>query len=122
VQEKGKPAVTRYRVLERLKAHTYISVELESGRTHQIRVHFAYRRHALVGDPVYGGRMALPPASSDRLIEALRKFRRQALHATRLKLLHPVTNEQLELEVPPPADFQDLLDALREHAGLQESK
>ena len=122
VQEKGKPAVTRYRVLERLKAHTYISVELESGRTHQIRVHFAYRRHALVGDPVYGGRMALPPASSDRLIEALRKFRRQALHATRLNLLHPVRNERLELEVPPPADFQDLLEALREHAGMRDPK
>jgi 23S rRNA pseudouridine1911/1915/1917 synthase len=66
--------------------------------------------------------MALPPASSDRLIEALRKFRRQALHATRLKLLHPVSNERLELEVPPPADFLDLLEALREHAGMRDPK
>jgi 23S rRNA pseudouridine1911/1915/1917 synthase len=121
VQEKGKPAVTRYRVLERFKAHTYISVELESGRTHQIRVHFAYRRHALVGDPVYGGRMAVPPASSDTLIEIFRKFRRQALHATRLELLHPVTSERVEIEAPPPADFQDLLEALRGHAGRRET-
>lgn len=116
VQDKGKPAVTRYRVLERFKAHTYISVELESGRTHQIRVHFAYRRHPLVGDPVYGGRMALPPASDDTLIETFRKFRRQALHATCLKFLHPVTTECVEIEASPPADFQKILDVLRGHA------
>ena len=120
VQEKGKPAVTRYRVLERFKAHTYISVELESGRTHQIRVHFAYRRHPLVGDPVYGGRMALPPASDDALIETFRNFRRQALHAARLEFRHPVTKERVEIEVPPPADYMDLLNALRRHADLQE--
>ncbi len=117
VQDKGKPAVTRYRVLERFKAHTFISVELESGRTHQIRVHFAYRRHSLVGDPVYGGRMALPPASDDTLIETFRKFRRQALHATRLKFLHPVSLERVDIETPPPADLQILLEELRRHAG-----
>jgi 23S rRNA pseudouridine1911/1915/1917 synthase len=121
VQEKGKPAVTRYRVLERFKAHTFVSIELESGRTHQIRVHFAHRRHSLVGDPVYGGRMAVPPASDERLIEAFRKFRRQALHATRLEFRHPVTTRPVEIEVPPPADFQDLLDMLRGHAGLRET-
>ncbi len=119
VQDKGKPAVTRYRVIERFKAQTYISVELESGRTHQIRVHFAYRRHPLVGDPVYGGRMAVPPASGDTLIETFRKFRRQALHATRLEFLHPVTAERIEIEVPPPTDFQNLLEALRRHATDQ---
>ncbi len=119
VQDKGKPAVTRYRVLERFKAQTYISVELESGRTHQIRVHFAYRRHPLVGDPVYGGRMAVPPASDDTLIETFRKFRRQALHATCLNFLHPVTTHRVEIEAPPPADFQNLLEVLRGHAGDQ---
>ncbi len=119
VQDKGKPAVTRYRVVERFKSQTLISVELESGRTHQIRVHFAHRRHSLVGDPVYGGRMALPPASDDTLIETFRKFRRQALHATHLKFLHPVTSEPVDIETPPPADFQSLLEALRRHAGDQ---
>jgi 23S rRNA pseudouridine1911/1915/1917 synthase len=120
VQDKGKPAVTHYRVLERFNAHTYISVELDSGRTHQIRVHFAYRRHALVGDPVYGGRMAVPSASDDRLIETFRRFRRQALHAARLEFLHPGTAERIEIEVPPPPDFQNLLDMLRRHAGHRE--
>ena len=120
VQDKGKPAVTRYRVLERFKAQTYISVELESGRTHQIRVHFAYRRHPLVGDPVYGGRMAVPPASDDTVIDTFRNFRRQALHATCLKFLHPVTTEPVEFEATPPADFQELLEVLRGHAGLRQ--
>ena len=121
VQDNGKPAITRYQVLERFKAQTYISVELESGRTHQIRVHFAYRRHPLVGDPVYGGRMTVPPASDDTVIDTFRNFRRQALHATRLEFLHPVTTERVEIETPPPADFQNLLEVLRGHAGDRES-
>lgn len=120
VQEKGKPAITHYRVLERFKAHTYISVELESGRTHQIRVHFAYRRHPLVGDPVYGGRVAVPPSSDDTLIETFRKFRRQALHATRLEFRHPVTKERVDAEASPPADLAELINALRRHRDLQE--
>jgi 23S rRNA pseudouridine1911/1915/1917 synthase len=122
VQENGKPAITHYRVLERLAAHTYISVELESGRTHQIRVHFAHKRHALVGDPVYGGRMKLPPRSDDRLADTIQNFRRQALHATRLAFAHPVTGQPVTVEVPPPADFLRLLEALREHAGRQEAR
>ncbi len=119
VQDKGKPAVTRYRVLQRFKAQTYISVELESGRTHQIRVHFAYRRHSLVGDPVYGGRMAVPPASNDTVIDTFRNFRRQALHATSLRFLHPATTEPVEIVASAPADFQNLLEVLRGHAGLR---
>ena len=114
VQQGGKPAVTHYKVLERFRAFTYISVKLETGRTHQIRVHFAWRRHALVGDPVYGGRLALPKGASDPLIEMLRRFKRQALHATRLAFQHPSSGETIELEVPPPADFQALLEVLRE--------
>ena len=117
VLDKGKPAVTHYRVLERLAAHTYISVALESGRTHQIRVHFAYKRHALVGDRVYGGRMSVPPAASDTLVETMRNFRRQALHATQLRFAHPVSTDRVEVESPPPADFLNLLDVLREHAA-----
>jgi len=114
VQQDGKPAVTHYTVLERFRAFTYISVKLETGRTHQIRVHFAWRRHALVGDPVYGGRLALPKGASDPVIEMLRGFKRQALHATRLAFEHPDSGETVELEVPPPADFQTLLKVLRE--------
>ena len=114
VRDTGRPAVTHYTVVERFRAHTCVNVVLETGRTHQIRVHFAYRRHPLVGDPVYGGRLALPAGASEALREALRGFRRQALHAARLELRHPVSGEDLEVEVPPPADFQALLRVLRE--------
>ncbi len=117
VQPGGKPAVTHYTVLERFRAFTYIKVELETGRTHQIRVHFAYRRHALVGDPVYGGRLAVPAGASEALAEALRRFRRQALHATRLAFAHPTTGDVLEFEAEPPEDFRQLLATLREDAA-----
>ena len=117
VQQDGKPAVTHFTVLERFRAHTYVRVRLETGRTHQIRVHFAWRRNPLVGDPVYGGRLALPAGAGEPLVAALRGFRRQALHAARLALEHPVTGEALEFEVPPPADFQALLETLREDIG-----
>jgi 23S rRNA pseudouridine1911/1915/1917 synthase len=114
VQDGGKPAVTHYKVLERFRAFTYVSATLDTGRTHQIRVHFAWRRHPLVGDPVYGGRLALPAGASDALVEMLRSFRRQALHATRLAFVHPSSGDRIELEVPPPDDFRALLDVLRE--------
>ncbi|MDA0705518.1 MAG: 23S rRNA pseudouridine(1911/1915/1917) synthase RluD [Proteobacteria bacterium] len=117
IRQDGRPAVTRYTVLERFRAHTYISVSLETGRTHQIRVHLAHRRHALLGDPTYGGRLALPARASDALIDALRSFKRQALHATRLELIHPVSGETLRLEAPPPADFEALLAILRKDAA-----
>ncbi len=114
VREDGRPAITHFTVIERFRAHTYVNVVLETGRTHQIRVHFAWRRHPLVGDPVYGGRLALPAGASDALRHALRSFRRQALHAARLELRHPTAGNVLALEVPPPADFQALLQTLRE--------
>ena len=114
VREDGRLAVTHYTVIERFRAHTYVRVVLETGRTHQIRVHFAWRRHALVGDPVYGGRLALPAGASGALREALHAFRRQALHAARLELKHPSTGEVLRFEASPPADFQSLLRILRE--------
>jgi 23S rRNA pseudouridine1911/1915/1917 synthase len=119
VQQKGKPAVTHYTVIERFRAFTYVSVKLESGRTHQIRVHFAHRRHALVGDPVYGGRLALPAGATEDLIQFLRQFKRQALHAARLAFVHPVSDAALEFEVPPPDDFQSLLGVLRKDAEQQ---
>ena len=117
VQPDGRRAVTHFTVLERFRAHTYISVKLETGRTHQIRVHFAWRRHALVGDPVYGGRLALPAGASPQLVEALRGFRRQALHAARLVFEHPRSGESITCEAPLPADFVALLAALREDAA-----
>lgn len=120
VQERGKAAVTHFRVIERFRAHTYVDVALETGRTHQIRVHFAHRRNPLVGDPVYGGRLALPAGATAALQESLRQFRRQALHATRLKFRHPSSDKSIEQVVAPPEDFADLLNVLRadaEHAS-----
>jgi len=113
VQQNGKPAVTHFTVKERFAAFTYVNVKLETGRTHQIRVHFAHRRHALVGDQVYGGRLALPKGASDELIQVLRHFKRQALHATRLAFEHPISGEAIDLEVAPPKDFQALLETMR---------
>lgn len=117
VQDKGKPAITHYRVIERFAAHTFINVRLESGRTHQIRVHFAYRRKPLLGDQVYGGRLSLPAGASGDLQIALRNFRRQALHAARLAFRHPGSGKDMELQTDPPADFLALLAVLRQDAG-----
>jgi 23S rRNA pseudouridine1911/1915/1917 synthase len=114
VRDSGRPAVTHFTVIERFRAHTFVNVVLETGRTHQIRVHFAYRRHPLLGDPVYGGRLALPAGASEALRDALRAFRRQALHAARLELKHPVGGGDLSFEVSPPEDFETLLQTLRE--------
>ena len=91
----GKPAVTHYRIAARFGAHTHLDVSLESGRTHQIRVHLASRKHPLIGDPVYGGRAMRPAGASDRLLSALEKFPRQALHARELEFLHPESEESL---------------------------
>ena len=109
----GKPAVTHYRVLERFRAHCYVRVMLETGRTHQIRVHMAHIGHPLVGDPDYGGRLRLPRNASPQLSETLRRFKRPALHAARLGLRHPASGESISWEVPLPADMDALLLALR---------
>ena len=112
----GKPAATEYRVLERFRAHTVLQLKLESGRTHQIRVHMAHIHYPIVGDPLYGGRLRIPAGASDALRDALRGFRRQALHACRLGLAHPKTGEWLEWEAPVPADMAGLIAALRTDA------
>lgn len=114
---KGKPAVTHYRVVERYRAHSLIHCRLETGRTHQIRVHMAHIHHPLVGDPLYGGGLKLPKAASVELVAALRGFRRQALHARRLGFEHPISGEPLQFTAERPADQQALIDALR--ADLQ---
>jgi 23S rRNA pseudouridine1911/1915/1917 synthase len=110
----GKLAVTHYRVLERFAAHTLLEVRLETGRTHQIRVHMAYIHHPLVGDRTYGGRLRIPRGAAPRLAEALRSFPRQTLHAAVLGLEHPGTGERMRWEAPVPEDMAALLDLLRE--------
>ena len=111
----GKPAVTHYRIERRFPAHTHLRVRLETGRTHQIRVHMSHIRHPLVGDTLYGGRLKLPAGASDSLRETLRSFRRQALHARRLEFVHPASGKRVDFESPLPADFQALLKALAEN-------
>jgi len=117
VTDGGRAARTRYRVVERFRAHTHCELELETGRTHQIRVHMAHIRAPLLGDPVYGGRPKLPPAASDALRAALQGLRRQALHASRLQLTHPVTGAALTFESPIAADLAALLELLRADAA-----
>ncbi len=109
----GKPAVTHYRVLARYRGHSLLQVNLETGRTHQIRVHLAHIRHPLAGDPQYGGRLRLPKEAGEPLRQALRAFKRQALHARRLALIHPASGAGMAWEMPPPADMQGLIEALR---------
>lgn len=108
----GKRAITHYRVLKRYPHHTHIKVNLETGRTHQIRVHMAHIGFPLVGDQTYGNRFKIPKGASPHLIDALKNFPRQALHAARLGLEHPGTGEYVEWTAPLPADFQNLVDAL----------
>jgi 23S rRNA pseudouridine1911/1915/1917 synthase len=103
--------------VRRFRAHTHLSLRLETGRTHQIRVHMAHIRHPLVGDPVYGRRLRLPPGASEALIATLRAFKRQALHAARLGLSHPVSGEMLEWQAPVPDDMAQLLAVLEADAA-----
>lgn len=115
VRRQGKSAITHYRVVERLKRHTLIRVKLETGRTHQIRVHMAHIRYPLVGDPLYGGRFQLPAGCSTHLETVLRNFKRQALHAESLGLIHPETREYYQWQVAMPDDMNSLLQALRQN-------
>ncbi|KAA0876343.1 23S rRNA pseudouridine(1911/1915/1917) synthase RluD [Nitrincola tapanii] len=112
----GKEAVTHYRVLEKFRAHTHIRLKLETGRTHQIRVHMAHIHYPLVGDPLYGGRFRLPKGCSERMERVLRNFRRQALHAKKLELWHPETGQQMSWEIDLPQDMQQLLTVLKSDA------
>ena len=118
VVHNGKEAVTHYRVLERFRAHTLVKVNLETGRTHQIRVHMAYIHYPLVGDPLYGGRLQIPSGCSPQFGEVLRQFKRQALHAARLGLVHPHTGDYMEWEAPLPADMAHLIAAARDDAAI----
>lgn len=118
VREDGRDAVTHYRLRERFRAHTALECRLETGRTHQIRVHMAHLKHAIVGDPLYGGALKLPKGATEELIAELRGFKRQALHAETLEFLHPVSGEQVRVSAPVPADLQRLMNALRVDSRL----
>jgi 23S rRNA pseudouridine1911/1915/1917 synthase len=118
VRSDGRPSVTHYRLMNRFRAHTLLRVELESGRTHQIRVHLAHIGYPVVGDPVYGGRRRLPAGVSPELTAELNNFKRQALHAAHLKLVHPTTGRDIEWEAPLPADMAHLVAILEaDHRG-----
>jgi len=114
VRNDGREAVTHYRVVQRYRAHTLVRVQLETGRTHQIRVHLAHIGYPVIGDPVYGGRRRLPAGCSPALTAALSAFSRQALHAARLALAHPTTGRSLEWEAPLPEDMARLVAVLEE--------
>ncbi len=113
VREDGREAVTHYRLRERFRAHTALECRLETGRTHQIRVHMAHIKYPIVGDPLYGGPLKLPKGASEELIAALRGFKRQALHAETLEFKHPRTGEPVRESAPVPADMLELMAALR---------
>jgi len=114
----GRPSVTHYRVMEKFRLHTRLRLRLETGRTHQIRVHMAHITHALAGDPVYGGRPRPPKNASEELREMLRQFKRQALHAAMLSLYHPITGVQMTWHADVPEDMVALADLLRKDTKI----
>jgi len=112
VTDKGKTAITHYRIIKKFSGHTYLQIQLETGRTHQIRVHLSYLKYPILGDPVYGGRVKIPKNTSMQLISTIQSFPRQALHACKIELKHPVSGDMICLESPLPEDMQSLLEAL----------
>ena len=118
VVEGGKDAITHYRVIDRFAHHTHVKAILETGRTHQIRVHLSYIGHPLIADPMYGGKIRFPKKADYHLKNALKKFKRQALHAEKLTLTHPITFEQMSWKAPLPQDLQDLLKVLQEFDSI----
>ena len=112
VQASGKPAITHFRVVRKFTHYSLVRLQLETGRTHQIRVHMNHIKYPLLGDPVYGGNSRIPAGIDDRLAPIVRDFGRQALHAERLEFIHPRSRENVGFSADPPADFQHLLDSL----------
>ena len=115
VQESGKPAITHFQVIRKFAHHSLVKLQLETGRTHQIRVHMAHIKYPLLGDPVYGGRSRIPAGIDAGLAQTIRDFNRQALHAESLEFVHPRTRESVSFEADLPADFRHLLDSLEAH-------
>ncbi len=122
VHPMGKPAVTHYRIMERFRNYTRLRLRLETGRTHQIRVHMAHIAHPLLGDQVYGGRPRPPKGASEELLQTLRDFQRQALHAVMLRLQHPITGEEMEWHAPLPQDFVELVAELKKDYELHKDE
>ncbi|MDN3716505.1 23S rRNA pseudouridine(1911/1915/1917) synthase RluD [Vibrio breoganii] len=118
VNELGKPALTHYRVAEHFREHTRIRLRLETGRTHQIRVHMSYLQHPLLGDIAYGGRARIPKGASEELTAMIRGFDRQALHAVMLKFDHPSSGEEMQFHAPVPDDMVEMAEALRQDMRL----
>jgi len=113
VRKNGREAITHYRLLKRFREHSHIKVQLETGRTHQIRVHMSYLHHPIVGDPVYAGRHRVPAGAQPELVDYLQGFKRQALHAWRLSFVHPESGEDVSFEAPLPEDMQQLINLLQ---------
>jgi len=109
----GKEAITHYRAIDRFKSHTHVKAILETGRTHQIRVHLSHVGHSLIGDPMYGGRVRFPKKASEKLKDALVNFTRQALHSKKLTLTHPISGELMSWKAPLPDDMLRLLEVLK---------
>jgi len=109
----GKEAITHYRTIDRFKSHTHVKAILETGRTHQIRVHLSHVGHSLIGDPMYGGRVRFPKKASEELKEVLLNFKRQALHSKKLTLTHPISGEIMSWKAPLPDDMAELLAVLK---------
>ena len=122
VHPMGKPAVTHYRIMEHFRNYTRLRLRLETGRTHQIRVHMAHIAHPLLGDQTYGGRPRPPKNATEHFAEVLRNFQRQALHAIMLRLAHPITGELMEWYAPLPDDFVELIAALKEDYQLHKDE
>ena len=120
VRENGREAVTHYRLLRRFREHSHIKVQLETGRTHQIRVHMSHLHHPIVGDPVYAGRHRVPAGAQQELLDYLQAFRRQALHAWRLSFVHPESAEEVTFEAPLPDDMLQLISLLQADLQLHE--
>ena len=121
VTQAGKRACTHYRVSQRFTKHTLLAVQLDTGRTHQIRVHLQHHGYPIVGDQLYGGGVRLPPNPTDCMIETLSQFKRQALHARRLAFIHPKTKEPMEWTCPLPSDFEHVIDVLSDFDENQTS-
>lgn len=109
IHDQGRPAVTHYRIAKKLSNFTLLRVQLETGRTHQIRVHLASIHHPIVGDPTYGKGLRLPKQASPELIQTLKQFTHQALHAERLNFTHPITEEEMTFHAPLPEEFEQLV-------------
>jgi len=120
IRSTGREAITHYRVVKRFRAHTHVSLQLETGRTHQIRVHLAHIGYPLVGDAIYGKRLLIPKGATEEVASALRNFQRQALHAARLEFAHPITGKAISCKATLPADIKQLIKILgtdlKEHA------